>query len=392
MPLSGVRLADITREHLKSLVDNEVREARRIDYKLAVGSNDEARREFLADVSSFANASGGDLLIGVAAKDGVATELAGVSGEDVDGEVLRLENIVRDGLDPRVPGIQTQAVPLGNAKSVLVLRVPRSWAAPHMVTFRNLSRFFSRNSAGKYQLDVGEIRSAFVGAESARSRLLELRGERLARIVADDVLDTPSGRGKLVLHLLPFSALTPGAEVDTVSLGLGTAHHNLFRPLYTTGWDRRITFDGALVYTPATAEEEAASYTLVFRSGVIESVDTRLLRTDERNLIASQSLEQALIEGLERNLQLANAIGVGLPIAVAVSLLGVRGRWLAVGSGYIDRPAPFDRDELLPREILLETFDVRADRVLRPIFDMIWSAGNWPRSIYYDEEGNWRPK
>lgn len=388
MPLSGLRLTDITAEHLQSLIDNQVREARRIDYKAAVGSNDEARREFLADVSSFANASGGDLLIGVEATDGIASDVVGLPDGEVDTEVLRLENMVRDGLDPRVPGVQTQPVVLGNGRSVLVLRVPRSWAAPHMVTFRNLSRFFSRNSAGKYQLDVGEIRGAFVGAEDARQRLLSLRHERLARIVAGEVVAMPDEGGKLVLHLFPFSALDPSTQVDTVSLGLGSEHHSLLRPLYPAGWSHRITFDGALVFTPITAEI-AVSYTLVFRSGVIESVDTGLLRPHPKDYIPSQSLEEAVIESLERNLALASAIGVGLPIVVALSLLGVRGRRLGVDGHYIDHPAPFDRDDLLPAELLLETFDVDAATVLRQIFDSIWNAGSWPRSIYYDEEGKW---
>ena len=386
VPISAVRLADIHAQHVQALVDDGVREDRRIDFKEAVGGNDEAKREFLADVSSFANASGGDLLIGVEATDGVASNLTGLADEDVDAEVLRLENIIRDGLDPRVPGVQTRPVPLGNGRSVVVLRVPRSWAAPHMVTFRGLSRFFSRNSAGKYPLDVDEIRAAFVGTEGAATRLRDLRRERLARIVADDVIPTPRDGGRLVLHLFPFSALEHTTQVDTVTLGLGG--HNHFRPLYAQGWNTRITFDGAVVYSPA-GDDLAASYTLVFRSGVIESLDTELLRPIDRGLIPSHALETELIDGFERNLALSNELGVGLPIIVAVSLLGVRGRILAVDERRVGRPAPFDRDDLLLPELLVETFEVQAAAILKPVFDSIWNAGGWPSSIYYDDEGIW---
>ena len=31
-----------------------------------------------------------------------------------------------------------------------------------MTTFKNASKFYARNSAGKYQLDVGELRTAFI--------------------------------------------------------------------------------------------------------------------------------------------------------------------------------------------------------------------------------------
>lgn len=184
--------------------------------------------------------------------------------------------------------------------------------------------------------------------------------------------------------MFPFSALDPTAVVDAVNLG--AKHHDLFRPLYASAWNQRITFDGALVYASAT-DEEAVSYTLVFRSGVVESVDTRLLRPGDT--IPSYAVEKAVIEGLGRNLRLAAALGVGLPIAVAVSLLGVRGGVLAVDPRRIGRPMPFDRDDLLPPELLLETFDAEPARVLKPVFDSIWNAGGWPGSIYYDEEGNW---
>jgi propanediol dehydratase large subunit len=39
MPLSGLRLGDISAGALSSLIDNGVRETRRIDYKLIVGTD-----------------------------------------------------------------------------------------------------------------------------------------------------------------------------------------------------------------------------------------------------------------------------------------------------------------------------------------------------------------
>jgi hypothetical protein len=390
VPLSAVPLSDVTRAHVQSLVEDQVREARRVEFKASVGTNDAARREFLADVSSLANAAGGDLLIGIEETDGVASAVVGIAEEAVDGEILRLENLLRDGLDPRIPGVQTRPVPLGDGRSVLVMRVPRSWAAPHMVTFGGLSRFFSRNSAGKYPLDVHEIRAAFAGAEDASTRLASIRRERLARIVAGDVMPMYAEGGRIVLHLLPFSALDPGEQVDTIRLAsdLDQLHH-LFRPLYSVGWNTRITFDGAVVEVPPRPDDLGTpSYTLVFRSGVIESVDALLLQPPGRPL-PSFTLEENLIEGLRRNLALGAALGVGLPVAVAVSLLGVRGRVLALPERYLDSPRPFDRDDLIFPETLLETFEIDAPTVLRPTFDGIWNAGGFPRSVYYDEDGAW---
>jgi hypothetical protein len=50
-----------------------------------------------------------------------------------------------------------RAVAVAHDEVVLRIRIPPSWAAPHIVTFQGLSRFYPRNSAGKYPLDAGEI-------------------------------------------------------------------------------------------------------------------------------------------------------------------------------------------------------------------------------------------
>ena len=66
MPLSAVSFSDIDEAALQRLIDNGVQEGRNIDYKRdAVGNADAEKREFLKDISSFSNAAGGYLVIGM---------------------------------------------------------------------------------------------------------------------------------------------------------------------------------------------------------------------------------------------------------------------------------------------------------------------------------------
>jgi predicted HTH transcriptional regulator len=59
-------IGHISEEDLRTLVDNSVVERKTLEYKQSLPGNSGAdKKEFLADVSSFANASGGDLVIGV---------------------------------------------------------------------------------------------------------------------------------------------------------------------------------------------------------------------------------------------------------------------------------------------------------------------------------------
>jgi predicted HTH transcriptional regulator len=59
-------LAEITESDLLGLITNGIAESRTLDYKRSLpGNSDADKKEFLADVSSFANTAGGDLVFGI---------------------------------------------------------------------------------------------------------------------------------------------------------------------------------------------------------------------------------------------------------------------------------------------------------------------------------------
>jgi hypothetical protein len=161
-PLASINSAD-----LENLITQEVPEGKSIEYKLQLpdvkpSSN---RKEFLADISSFANCIGGDLLYGIKEDKGLPTDLVGLDIPDPDALRLQLEQIVQAGIVPRISGIAFLFIPLQNGKCILLVRMLRSWIAPHVVWLEAQSKFFSRNSAGKYQMDYEEIRSSFLAKQ-----------------------------------------------------------------------------------------------------------------------------------------------------------------------------------------------------------------------------------
>jgi len=59
---------EIDKIDIDNLISNKVSESKTLEYKKKLpGSKDKDKKEFLADVSSFANSSGGDLLYGIKA-------------------------------------------------------------------------------------------------------------------------------------------------------------------------------------------------------------------------------------------------------------------------------------------------------------------------------------
>jgi hypothetical protein len=381
----------IVKDDIDALSADEVREGRTLDYKEKLpGNADKDKKEFLGDVSSFANAGGGDMVFGMVERrdgEGKATGLPevapGLAGVNADAEVRRLDNMVRDGIRPRVPGVQIRVVEGFRDGPVLVMRTPRSFAAPRMVTFQDHSRFYSRNSGGKYPLDVGEIRTAFAYSETLPERVRRFRQERLGRIVAGETPTGAKDSPKVVLHLLPLRSLDPGSQFDLAAVA---AHPERLSPMYSSGWDRRYNFDGFLCHN--TRDNVCHSYVQVFRSGAVEAVDARILvNRDGGRLFPAPAVARQLMQAVQSYLDALNAVEADPPVFVMVSLLHVNGYYIT--GAHEETQEAFDRDALLLPDVLVEELPVDPAWLLRPVFDAIWQASGWSRCHHYDEGGNW---
>lgn len=83
-------VAQIGKADVDALIASARAEDRTIEYKRDLpGGGDEDRREFLRDVSAFANALGGDILYGIEENAGLPTAAPGVSVPNFDELRLR---------------------------------------------------------------------------------------------------------------------------------------------------------------------------------------------------------------------------------------------------------------------------------------------------------------
>lgn len=387
MGLGAVQIDELSELHLQALIDNEVPEGRGIDYKLTLpGTTNDAKKEFLADVSSFANAGGGDIVFGVDESAGLPTDLQGLS-DNLDEAMLRIESSIRDGIAPRIQGIASKPVPFANGTQALVLRVPRSLSRPHVVVFRNHWKFYTRSSNGKHQMDIDEVRAAFVGSEALADRIRAFRRNRIELIASGDGPVLLSGDALAVLHVVPLSAfdsLAP-AEVD-LEVGLRSG----IRPP-GSGGSSRYNFDG--VVTEGRGADGIEAYVQLFRTGIVEGATTYPFGPEGgRPAIAINILEEHMIEALENYLGLQRRLGVEAPTLVMLSLVGVRGYRIPHGSARRHRPV--DRDNLLLPETMIgymgeNAVPPDASQVLRRSFDAVWNACGYPASLNYREDRSW---
>ncbi|HEY6261579.1 MAG TPA: ATP-binding protein, partial [Nitrospiraceae bacterium] len=185
-------LDKIDKAIIESLITNSVAESRTLEYKEALpGRSEKDNHEFLADVTAIANSSGGDLVYGIREKrdvdnkpTGEPQEACGIGQPNLDEEIRRLDNLLRTLVDPRISGILIRQIDGFPNGPVIIYRIQKSWAAPHMI--RMSSRFYARTTREKYPMDVREIRAAFALSDALPDRIRRFRDDRLAKIVSDE--------------------------------------------------------------------------------------------------------------------------------------------------------------------------------------------------------------
>jgi hypothetical protein len=262
-----------------------------------------------------------------------------------------------------------------------------------MVTFQEQSRFYSRNSGGKYPLDVGEIRSAFALSESLPEKIRRFRDERIARIVAGETpISLPAGHIRFALHLVPISSFYSPGLVDMSAI---SAAHEKLRPLAYAPTGFRVNFEGFLTYSGQPGS--GLAYSQLFRNGSIEGVEGGgcEVATARKGALRFAACEEWVIRGLTNFLEVEARVGILPPIIVMLTILGVKGTALTVERSLHSRGLgveTIDRDTLLLPDLLVEDYSQPPDRLLRPALDVVWQAAGWQRSPSYDEDGNWRSR
>ena len=194
-------------------------------------------------------------------KEALPTNLIGVEG-DLDAEKQRLESLLRDRIEPRIVGVRMQPVAVSNGRNALVIRIPKSWNPPHAVV-NHVRIFYARNSAGAHHASVDELRAMFTAGATFLDRAREFHSKRLEQIHGVDTpIQFPGEGGRLVLHIIPFSAFGSETMLDPKVM-----EGQVMPPLWSTGFNHGYNVDG---YLTTFERRQPASYLQVFRNGIIE--------------------------------------------------------------------------------------------------------------------------
>jgi hypothetical protein len=218
----------------------------------------------------------------------------------------------------------------------------------------------------------------------------------VGNVLSGDVPYPLAESPKIILHLVPLDAFDESqALIDLRSV----QDDNRLRPLYrdqpeTIRWN----LDGLYADDRWNAPQAEASVQL-FRNGIVEAVEGRMIRlaatfANEQQVLQGYPFERTVVDGVQRYVSLQRDIGVGLPVAVLLTLTGVGGYRIQTADqraeALRDEVHRFDRNLIPLPEALFDGWEDDVPSTLRPTFDAFWQAGGFHGSPNYDADGAWQ--
>lgn len=311
-------LREVNFDDICALRDNQITESHTLDFKRDFPADPQSRASLAADVVAFANTRGGDLILGADEKGGVINDFAPIKLSDPDKALLTLQSAFVDLIEPKIPGIHLRAIAVPEGGYIVVVRTPQSYLAPHRV--RKGGAFYTRTSTGIDQMDITNLRSAFLQSAVANEKAKAFRLRRLEGLRIRPLRAPLPNVTLAVLHVLPLSAILSSETFDVDTL-YTIAQQT--KPPVSNGYGTRIGFDG--VMTAADSQEETYSYTQFFRDGTVESVmpvqfgsaDVAWIGTFEEAL-TKEGHHGALVAALSK-------LGLDGPAFIMVSFVGIGG-------------------------------------------------------------------
>ncbi|WKL02242.1 ATP-binding protein [Paenibacillus amylolyticus] len=309
------------------------------------------------------NTQGGDLLIGIDEKAGVPVSLIGVECLDTDKEKLRLLEIFRNRIEPRITNIDIEFIEIEESKYIILIRTQRSWLRPHRGSHN--SKFYARQSNGKYELNVQQLRHMFLGSTEFNTKYADFHAERAAYHI-----EKYGYKPFILLHFIPVSAFENLNVVDLTEI------FNQVRstPIGTSNDNKRINFTG--VYSES--EDKSCKFQL-FRNGIIEHATIRII---EEKKTSGKRLYDTLRKTFAYSLQNYRSLEIMEPVYALLSFYGVEGLTAMDIDTYFTEHdvVPYESDKMIFPEVLIEDVEhVNLPELLRPIMDAFWNAYGFSR-------------
>lgn len=343
---------DIDWDDIELLIATEQSENENLDYKRDItGSKDADKKEFLADLCSFANGEGGYIIFGIEEKieegrnSGRPSNVKNVLNSGV--EINRLEQIAVSGIAPRLPDLKIRVVSSPDKNdNIIIVKVSKSWIAPHMVSVEQVNKFWIRKQNSKFPMDYGEIKSSFILGSNVEESIRKFCSDREMFMNQQSTVRPIKNERSLMIHVVPLS--TFGRKRGAISELKND--NSLLMPMSDDSVSTKINIDGFARYCVAQAVE---SYAQVFWDYSHEFVDSFILTSFEcPNEVFIGRIGKAVCKATRIAFENLERLGATGPKAVILRINGIKNVKLVNSNSQFEIAREFDRSRIVISDVL----------------------------------------
>lgn len=151
---------DFNQDDIQKAINEKYEESLRLDFKAAgsLENTDSKKREISKDVSSFANSAGGIIIYGIKEDDHKADSFDFINGREITKEWI--EHVIDSNINRRIPDLVIYPIRFDDdlEKSIYLIKIPESFATPHMASDK---RYYRRYNFQSVPMEEYEVRNLF---------------------------------------------------------------------------------------------------------------------------------------------------------------------------------------------------------------------------------------
>lgn len=211
LSLFDKRITEIKLQDIENLIINQTPESKNLEYKGEMQGSKE-KETINKAVCGFANATGGLLIYGLEEDENKnPTLINGVSlnGSSWDDKKRSILSILEINIEPRVD-VEIEKIELGDNKIVILIKVPKSWNAPHCIKKNSgkIRSFYIRRDGSTNPMEFEEIKTMFDLNNSLHEKINYYRDKRISYWSSKT-----NDKYKVIFHAIPFDAFSK-AQID----------------------------------------------------------------------------------------------------------------------------------------------------------------------------------
>lgn len=384
------------KEDLLDLIENNAVENQQLEFKrycFSEGKVDGKDKDaLLKEISAFANAEGGTIIIGID-EDGkrMATKLTdiGCNGIQFDGVQLAIQQYMLAKIRPRLYGVSMHKIELDNGNIAMVINVPKSFSRPHAVNDGNKDNFYIRHSNGVTNMSVDDLRRQFIFSASFNSEIKQFRSDRIGMILSKECVGNLADGAMVLVHVVPLWSLDMGNLIDIKQLNQQPFYDNT-EPISGGSWNNRYNSDGFCRAKIDFESKQISSYVQFFRNGIIEALDIRMMNFNskfDKEVYDWLKTECTVYQAIERYTTLLEQLNVPKPWYIYISFLNAKG--FRSDNFYVGTTESIDRDIIHSTECIFSDDSENLDTAIKATFDSLANAFGMAQSPNYNQDGKY---